>query len=178
MSGGQERSDGGMGPGGQERSDGGIGPRLRIVVGCDDAGYEYKEILKGDLLADDRVADVVDVGVGSDEHTAYPHVAVAAARLIAEGKADRALLVCGTGLGVAISANKVPGIRAVTAHDGFSVERSVLSNNAQVLCFGQRVIGLELARRLAREWLSYEFDPTSASADKVAAICGYESVPG
>ena len=60
---------------------------------------------------------------------------------------------------MAISANKVPGIRAVTAHDGFSVERSVLSNNAQVLCFGQRVIGLELARRLAREWLGYEFDP-------------------
>ncbi|TPG36812.1 ribose-5-phosphate isomerase [Mycolicibacterium hodleri] len=149
---------------------------LRIVVGCDDAGFEYKEALKGDLLADDRVSDVTDVGVGSDEHTAYPHVAVAAARLIADGKADRALLVCGTGLGVAISANKVPGVRAVTAHDGFSVERSVLSNNAQVLCFGQRVIGLELARRLAREWLGYEFDPNSASADKVEAICGYESV--
>jgi ribose 5-phosphate isomerase B len=69
--------------------------------------------------------------------------------MVAEGKADRALLVCGTGLGVAISANKVPGIRAVTAHDSFSVERSVLSNNAQVLCFGQQVVGLELARRLA-----------------------------
>jgi ribose 5-phosphate isomerase B len=150
---------------------------LRIVVGCDDAGYEYKETLKGDLLADDRVADVIDVGVGSDEHTAYPHVAVAAARMVAEGNADRALLVCGTGLGVAISANKVPGVRAVTAHDGFSVERSVLSNNAQVLCFGQRVIGLELARRLAREWLGYEFDPSSASAEKVDAICGYEAEP-
>jgi ribose 5-phosphate isomerase B len=149
---------------------------LRIVVGADDAGYEYKEALRGDLLADARVADVIDVGVGSDEHTAYPHVAVAAARLVAEGKADRALLVCGTGLGVAISANKVPGIRAVTAHDGFSVERSVLSNNAQVLCFGQRVIGLELARRLAREWLTYEFDPQSPSAGKVEAIDGYEPV--
>ena len=148
---------------------------LRIVVGCDDAGSEYKEALKADLQSDDRVSEVVDVGVGTDEHTAYPHVAVAAARLVAEGKADRALLVCGTGLGVAISANKVPGIRAVTAHDGFSVERSVLSNDAQVLCFGQRVIGLELARRLAREWLGYEFDPTSASAEKVNAICGYES---
>jgi ribose 5-phosphate isomerase B len=147
---------------------------LRIVVGCDDAGFEYKESLKGDLLADDRVGEVIDVGVGADEHTAYPHVAVAAARLVAEGKADRALLVCGTGLGVAISANKVPGIRAVTAHDSFSVERSVLSNNAQVLCFGQRVVGLELARRLAREWLSYEFDPQSASAGKVEAIEGYE----
>jgi len=150
---------------------------LRIVVGCDDAGFEYKESLKGDLLADDRVGEVIDVGVGADEHTAYPHVAVAAARLVAEGKADRALLVCGTGLGVAISANKVPGIRAVTAHDSFSVERSVLSNNAQVLCFGQRVVGLELARRLAREWLSYEFDPQSASAGKVEAIDGYEPQP-
>jgi ribose 5-phosphate isomerase B len=99
---------------------------------------------------------------------------VAAARLVTEGKADRALLVCGTGLGVAISANKVPGIRAVTAHDSFSVERSVLSNNAQVLCLGQRVIGLELARRLAREWLGYEFDPQSASAGKVEAIGNYE----
>jgi ribose 5-phosphate isomerase B len=147
---------------------------LRVVVGSDDAGYEYKEALKGDLRADDRVVEVTDIGVGTDENTAYPHVAVAAARLVAEGKADRALLVCGTGLGVAISANKVPGIRAVTAHDSFSVERSVLSNNAQVLCFGQRVIGLELARRLAREWLSYEFDPESPSASKVDAIDQYE----
>jgi ribose 5-phosphate isomerase B len=147
---------------------------LRIVVGSDEAGYEYKEALKGDLRGDTRVAEVTDVGVGADERTAYPHVAVAAARMIIEGKADRALLVCGTGLGVAISANKVPGVRAVTAHDSFSVERSVLSNNAQVLCFGQRVVGLELARRLAREWLGYEFDSHSASAEKVALIDHYE----
>jgi ribose 5-phosphate isomerase B len=95
--------------------------------------------------------------------------------MVAEGTADRALLVCGTGLGVAISANKVPGIRAVTAHDSFSVERLVLSNNAQVLCLGQRVIGLELARRLAHEWLAYQFDPLSPSAGKVEAISGYEA---
>ena len=148
--------------------------KLRIVVGSDDAGYEYKEALKRDLASDPRVEVVTDVGVGADEDTAYPHVAVAAAQTIADGKADRALLVCGTGLGVAISANKVAGIRAVTAHDSFSVERSVLSNNAQVLCFGQRVIGLELARRLAREWLGYQFDPQSASAAKVEAIENYE----
>ena len=123
---------------------------------------------------DDRVAEVIDVGQDLDEDTHYPHIAVAAARLISEGKADRALLVCGTGLGVAISANKVPGIRAVTAHDSFSVERAVLSNDAQVLCFGERVVGLELARRLAREWLGYRFDPNSASAEKVAAIGEYE----
>ncbi len=75
---------------------------------------------------------------------------------------------------MAISANKVPGIRAVTAHDSFSVERSVLSNDAQVLCMGQRVIGLELARRLVREWLDYRFDTTSASAAKVEVIKAYD----
>lgn len=149
--------------------------KLRIVVGCDDAGFEYKEALKKDLAANGLVAEILDVGVGADGHTAYPHIAVEAARMVADGKADRALLICGTGLGVAIAANKVKGVRAVTAHDSFSVERAVLSNNAQILCMGQRVIGLELARRLAREWLGYTFDNGSASADKVAAICGYEN---
>lgn len=146
----------------------------RIVVGADDAGVQYKDALKADLEADDRVAEVVDVGVNGDDSKAYPHVAVEAARRVADGSADRALLVCGTGLGVAISANKVPGVRAVTAHDGFSVERAVLSNDAQVLCFGQRVVGLEVARRLAKEWLGYRFDTSSASAAKVDAISGYE----
>lgn len=94
--------------------------------------------------------------------------------MVADGRADRAILVCGTGLGMAISANKVKGIRAVTAHDGFSVERSVRSNDAQVLCMGQRVIGLELARRLAQEWLGYDFDTSSSSNEKVEALSAYE----
>ena len=148
--------------------------KLRIVVGCDDAGYDYKEALKRDLEASGLVASVVDVGVNADGHTPYPAVAIEAAELIAAGKADRALLVCGTGLGVAIAANKVPGIRAVTAHDSFSVERSVLSNNAQVLTLGQRVIGLELAKKLVSEWLGHRFDEKSSSAAKVDAICSYE----
>jgi ribose 5-phosphate isomerase B len=147
---------------------------LRIVVGSDDAGFDYKEILKQDLAGNDLVASVTDVGVDASAHTPYPSVAIAAAEMIARGEADRALLVCGTGLGVAISANKVAGIRAVTAHDSFSVERGVLSNNAQVLTFGQRVVGIELARRLAREWLTYTFDEASASADKVDVITAYE----
>jgi ribose 5-phosphate isomerase B len=150
--------------------------QLTVVVGCDDAGLQYKNTLKVDLENDVRVAKVIDVGVGADDDTAYPHVAVAAARLVAERRADRALLICGTGLGVAISANKVPGIRAVTAHDSFSVERAILSNNAQVLCLGQRVIGLELARRLTHEWLGYRFDAASASAAKVEAITAYEEI--
>ena len=148
---------------------------LRIVIGSDDAGFDYKEILKQDLDANPGVASLVDVGVDADGHTAYPRVAIAAAELVASGEADRALLICGTGLGVAIAANKVAGIRAVTAHDSYSVERGVLSNDAQVLTMGQRVVGIELARRLVREWLTYRFDPTSASAEKVAVIGQYES---
>lgn len=149
--------------------------KLRIVVGSDDAGYTYKEALKADLEKSDLVESVVDVGVDESGTTAYPTIAIGAAELIAAGKADRALLVCGTGLGVAIAANKVEGVRAVTAHDSYSVERSVLSNNAQVLTFGQRVIGLELARRLAKEWLTYRFDESSPSAKKVQLMNDYEA---
>ncbi|MEE1799536.1 ribose-5-phosphate isomerase [Streptomyces sp. NPDC101062] len=149
--------------------------KLRIVVGSDDAGFDYKEILKKDLQNSELVAGVTDVGVDADGHTAYPTIAIAAAEMVARGEADRALLVCGTGLGVAIAANKVKGIRAVTAHDSFSVERAVLSNNAQVLTFGQRVVGVELARRLAAEWLTYRFDESSASAAKVQLMNDYET---
>lgn len=146
----------------------------RMIVGSDEAGFDYKEVLKADLERDERVESVVDVGVVRDATAPYPEVAIEAAERVARGDADRAILICGTGLGVAIAANKVAGIRAVTAHDSFSVERSILSNDAQVLCMGQRVVGLELARRLASEWLGYEFDPASASKAKVDAICAYE----
>jgi ribose 5-phosphate isomerase B len=148
--------------------------KLRIVIGSDDAGFEYKELLKKDLLASDLVESVTDVGVDADGHTAYPKIGVAVGEAIAAGDADRGLLICGTGMGVAMAANKVQGIRASVAHDSFSVERLVLSNNAQVLALGQRVIGAELARRLVREWLTYRFDSSSASAEKVAVLDEYE----
>jgi len=145
-----------------------------IVIGADDAGFAYKEVLRDMLAADPRVDDVVDVGVANADPTPYPRVAVTAAAMVARGEADRALLICGTGLGVAIAANKVRGIRAVTAHDSYSVERSVKSNNAQVLTLGARVIGLELAKKLVGEWLEHRFDAGSASAAKVRLIDEYE----
>ncbi|WP_206446101.1 ribose-5-phosphate isomerase [Agrococcus sp. KRD186] len=148
---------------------------IRLIIGSDKAGFDYKEILGRDMEANDLVASVTDIGVDDAEgSTSYPKVAIEAAERIARGEADRALLFCGTGLGVAIAANKVAGIRAVTAHDSFSVERSVLSNDAQVLCMGQRVVGIELARRLAKEWLTYTFDPASHSQANVDDICAYE----
>ena len=113
-------------------------------VGSDSAGFDYKDAIPADLQADDRVAVVDDLGVhaGRPGGASYPSVAIAAATKIAAGEADRAILFCGTGIGVAIAANKVPGIRATVAHDSFSVERSILSNDCQVLTMGQRVIGL------------------------------------
>jgi len=146
----------------------------RIVVGSDEAGEQLARLLADDLEADPRVASVADAGFDPGSGESYPDVAARAARLVATGGADRALLVCGTGLGMAITANKVPGVRAVTAHDPFSVERSVLSNDAQVLCLGQRVVGPELARLLVRQWTGHRFDPGSPSAAKVASITAHE----
>lgn len=97
----------------------------RIVIGSDDAGFDYKEAIKQDLEANDSVSCVTDVGVGVGGHTNYPTIATTAGEMVARGEADRAILICGTGLGVAIAANKVKGIRAATAHDSYSVERSI-----------------------------------------------------
>jgi ribose 5-phosphate isomerase B len=149
--------------------------KLTIAIGCDDAGVAYRDLLKDQLEKDPRVSSVIDVGVNANSIINYPSVAIAAAEIVQNGSADRALLICGTGLGMAISANKVAGIRAVTAHDSYSVERSVLSNDAQVLCMGQRVIGIELAKRLVEEWLEYAFDSSSKSAEKVSEILAYEA---
>ncbi|MFV0428712.1 MAG: RpiB/LacA/LacB family sugar-phosphate isomerase [Arachnia sp.] len=151
---------------------------LRIVVGSDEAGVDYADQIRADLAADPRVDEVIDIGVHRDTdgfHKPYAEVGVEAGQRIVSGSADRAVLFCGTGLGVAIAANKVPGIRAATAHDSFSVERSILSNDCQVLTMGQRVVGIELARRLISEWLGYTFDPASPSAPKVAALEGLEA---
>ena len=150
--------------------------KLRLLVGGDSAGFDYKDAILADLRADDRVASVTDLGVFADDLQGgtYPSVAIAAGQQIMAGTADRAILFCGTGIGVSIAANKVPGIRATVAHDSFSVERSILSNDCQVLTMGQRVIGLQLARRLAKEWLGYAFDPTSHSQANVTEIVDFE----
>jgi ribose 5-phosphate isomerase B len=148
--------------------------KYRIYIGSDDAGFSYKEALRKQLEADPRVSKVIDVGVDSEGHAPYPTIAIEVAEGIASGAADRGLLICGTGIGMAIAANKVSGVRAATGHDSYSVERSVLSNNAQILTMGERVIGKELAKRLVDEWLNYEFDSASASAEKVQVISDYE----
>jgi len=148
---------------------------LRIAVAADNAGVALKNDLAALMRDDDRVAEVADFGVPDDgDDRAYPLLGLAAAQAVADGRADRAVLVCGTGIGMAISANKVEGIRATVAHDSYSAERSVKSNDCQVLCMGGRVIGPELAKKIVGEWLGYAFDPASASATKVAHITEFE----
>lgn len=148
---------------------------MRIAVAADNAGYELKNALYDMLAQDPRVTAIQDHGVreAGDERP-YPPLGIAAAEAVAHGDADRAVLVCGTGIGMCISANKVPGIRATVAHDAYSAERSVKSNDCQVLALGARVIGPELAKRIVDEWIGHHFDPASASAAKVAHISAYE----
>ncbi|MFF1252746.1 RpiB/LacA/LacB family sugar-phosphate isomerase [Pseudarthrobacter sp. NPDC058329] len=153
---------------------------LRLIVGADEAGVDYKDKILEDLQQDPRVSEIIDIGVNRtdtphDFTKPYPYVGIAAGEMIRDGAADRAILFCGTGIGVAIAANKVDGIRATAAHDSFSVERSILSNDCQVLTMGQRVVGIELARRLAKEWIGYTFDSESASAGKVKILTDFES---
>ena len=150
-------------------------PRYVLAVGADNAGVDLKNQLAA-ALADDPRVEIRDYGVpDTSDATAYPHVGLAVAEAVASGAAKRGLLVCGTGIGMAISANKVAGVRATVAHDTYSVERSVLSNDCQILTMGARVIGPELAKALVQAWLAVEFDPASASAEKVAVISDYEA---
>jgi len=104
----------------------------------------------------------------------YANTAERVALGVASGQYERGILACGTGIGVAISANKVPGIRAAQTHDTYSAERAAKSNNAQIITMGARVIGPELAKSIVDAWLASAFDPDGPSAANVAAIGALE----
>ena len=145
---------------------------MAIALGCDEAGFELKQILKQALV--DRGLDVEDFGTYDTRPVLYPDIAFAAAQSIVDGRNDRAVLLCGTGIGMAISANKVPGIRAAQCHDTYSAERARKSNDAQVITMGARVIGPELAKTILQAWLASEFEP-ERSGPKVARIKAFEA---
>ncbi len=139
-----------------------------IAVGADEAGAPLKHHLTAHLQ--NLGWTVVDFGDG--EGSDYPDVAVAVAEAVAAGHHDRALLICGTGLGMAIAANKVPGVRAATAHDPYSAERARKSNDAQILTMGARVIAPQTAELVLEHWLSAEFEGgrSAPKVDKIIAI--------
>ena len=140
---------------------------MKLAVGADSNGFELKEVVKRHLA--DRGHEVVDFGLGAGEDVDYPEVAEPVARAVASGEVDRAVLVCGTGLGMAIVANKVHGVRAASVTDPYSAERAIKSNDAKVLCLGGLVVGPELARLLVDHWVDGEFVGGN-SGRKVAKI--------
>lgn len=140
---------------------------MRIAIGADHLGFPLKESIKEHLETHGH--EVVDYGVHDTVPVDYPDVAGEVARDVASGKFDRAILICGTGIGMAIAANKVPGVRAAPVSDPYSAERARKSNNAQVLCLGARVVGPAVAEILVDHWLASEFQG-GGSARKVAKI--------
>ena len=128
----------------------------RIAFGCDHVGF----ILKEDILAHlrGRGVEVVDKGTWSPERTDYPHYASAVAKSLLDGEVDGGILICGTGVGISITANKYPGIRAVVCSEPYSAQLSRQHNNTNILAFGSRVVGLELAKMIVDAWLNAEFE--------------------
>lgn len=142
-----------------------------VVIGCDEAAFEFKESVKHYL--EGKKIDVIDVGVYDKHPVLYPDIAALACRKIQRGEAERGILICGTGIGMQITANKFKGIRAAVCHDAYSADRARKSNNAQVMCLGSRVIGIELAEMMIDIWLAAEFSG-GTSAPKVDRIDFYE----
>ena len=140
---------------------------MKIAVGADHLGLPLKDSVKRHL--EEGGHEVVDYGVNETTPVDYPDVAIVVARAVADGTFERAILVCGTGIGMAITANKVPGVRAANVSDPYSAERARKSNNAQVLCLGARVVAPEMASILVDHWLASEFQGGD-SARKVAKI--------
>jgi ribose 5-phosphate isomerase B len=139
-----------------------------IIIGADHLGLPLKNALRDYLKEMDY--KVTDIGVNSEDPVNYPDIAVALSEQIRNGKFSRGILVCGTGIGMAITANKVPGVRAAVIHDAYSAERARASNDAQVATFGSLVIGVSAAKKMLDVWLENEFTAGGRSQPKVDLI--------
>jgi ribose 5-phosphate isomerase B len=126
-----------------------------VALGADHAGFELKEALKAWLAA--RGFQVLDLGTHSTESVDYPDYAAAVAQAVADGTADRGVLVCGTGIGMAVAANKIAGVRAAPCWDLYSARASREHNDANVLCLGGRLTGPEMALDILRAWIETPF---------------------
>ena len=148
---------------------------MKIAIGCDDAGEQLLTVIE-ELLREHPDIEVINLSQAtSDVVEYYPDVAERVAIAVANEGYDRGILVCGTGIGMAITACKIPGIRAALCHDTYSAERARKSNNAQILTMGARIIGSEVAKSIVDIWLDAEFDENSQSAPKVKRMVEIDS---
>lgn len=139
---------------------------MKIGIGCDNNAYEFKEAIVEFLAKTEH--NVVDYGCHSADPIDYPDVAFQVAEAVSEGKVDRAILICGTGIGVCIAANKYPGIRAALTHDVYSAERAQLSNNAQIITMGSQIIGIEAGKKIVEAFLRSEWaEGSKRKVDKI-----------
>ena len=149
---------------------------MKIAIGCDEVAFDLKEAIKAYLLAqtDVPVEEVKDFGVLDKNPVDYPDTAEKAALSIVNGECQRGILICGTGIGMAIAANKVPGIRAAQVWEPYGAERARKSNDAQIMTLGALVTGLETAKALVRIWLKCDF-AGGRSAPKVEKLKALDS---
>ncbi|GAM78759.1 ribose 5-phosphate isomerase B [Vibrio ishigakensis] len=129
---------------------------MKIAIGCDHVGIEHKDLVIKHLQ--EKGIEVEDFGTHSTERTDYPKYGQAVAQAVTSGDADQGILICGTGVGISLTANKVKGIRAVVCSDPYTAQLSKEHNNTNILAFGSRVIGIELAKMIIDSWLSAEFE--------------------
>ena len=145
---------------------------MRIAIGADHAGFELKQILAAYLRH--RRHEVIDKGTDSDQPVDYPDFAEAVSQAILAGQAERAILVCGSGVGASVAANKIPGIRAGLCHNTYSARQGVEHDDMNVLVLGARVIGVEMARELVDNFLSAKFNGEERHRRRVEKINALE----
>ncbi|MGM0216152.1 ribose 5-phosphate isomerase B [Enterococcus sp. AZ109] len=129
---------------------------MKLAIGCDHVGIELKPVITEYL--EELGHEVQDFGTQSDSRVDYPNYAQAVAKAVVSGNCDLGILICGTGVGISIAANKMNGIRAVVCSEPYTAKLSKEHNNTNILAFGSRVIGSELAKMITKEWLEAEFE--------------------
>jgi ribose 5-phosphate isomerase B len=145
---------------------------MKIAIAADHRGHAAKERIA--ILLGEMGHEVMDMGAENAKSCDYPDVAWPASKAVSEGKAQRGILICGSGIGMSICANKVPGIRAALCHDELTAELSRRHNNANVLCLASDVMGEELMRRIVSNWLRTEFESNGRHARRVEKISWIE----
>lgn len=146
---------------------------MKIVIGCDHAGFSLKKTVL-DVLKELK-HEVIDCGTNSCERVDFPDFALAAAQKVANGQADKAILICGSGVGMCITANKVKGIRASVCHDSYSAHQAVEHDNLNVLCLGARIIGPSLAQEIVKQFLSATFITGTRHEERLNKILAFEN---
>lgn len=145
---------------------------MKVAIGADHAGVRLKEGIMQVMIG--LGYDVVDVGCDCATPVDYPDYAVPVAEMVASGEVDRGILICGTGIGMSITANKVPGVRCALVHDLFSAKASKEHNDTNVLAMGERVIGLGLAEEIVRVWLGTEFSQGERHIGRIRKVADVE----